>query len=830
MKRIATLIEILFFSSFFLCAAANPTYTIEKSPSWNIKIPFEIPLKDFSKRGDATYLLVDFQENEIVHESTYHYWVRLNNEQGVQNNAQLSFSFDPSYQSLAINQITIHRGSMEISHLNRGEIELMRNEKNAEYLIYDGTYSAITILKDIRVGDILEYEYTIKGQNPIFANYIYSYISQAFGSEGGQKPVVSVDGKSKSLVWDIKNQAAIFNDANIPSWYDAYPACEVSSYKDWGEVKKWGRKLFPFEVEDNELNAILTERKFTKSEDGIIGVIRFVQDEIRYLGLETGIHSHQPHHPADVIKNRFGDCKDKSYLLAVLLRKLGVEAWPAYVHTSARGHVIDNAPSPFAFNHVIVKFIWDDKVYWVDPTENQQKGNLQLVCMPDYQMALVLDEDSSSLEDIPVSQTDRAVIREDLWFIDSISDVRYEVESIYYGNLANSKRSYHLGTPLPEIRENYLNYCSGYYNGLKWTSDSALQYIDYPDKNSFKVREEYLISGFFDHSTSDTVERYAQINPYNLYEFLSYSKDKARKMPLAVKYPISIDYTINMHFPKHKEIGFKGTINEIQNNVFMFSKNTYVSNDNRIYSLNYTYHSKKDNVPVEELTSYFKDYDKLSDLCIENIKWGMATESVGGINWISLVISLLFSIVLIGIFWLIYPSDLGQQPTLKNPIDFGGWLIFPIISLCFSPLLVAYQIINTGYFGQNLWVSFLAQNTDWPGTITFLFYFELLFNVSIILSSGFLLILMFLKRASFPQLYIGFRIFVMAGIILDMVISTKVVDPDSSTMNELVRTIIGSAIWIPYFSLSDRVKLTFVNTFRKPEPHTNEMTMPNEMV
>jgi hypothetical protein len=837
MKQIVTLIWILLFSNFYSYASITPSFEIGKSPAWKTKQKLEIPEKDYSTSGDATYLLVDWQENEVLHESCYRYALRLNNEQGVQNNAQLSFSFDPTYQSLTINQIVIHRKGQDINHLNRSEIELMRNEKNADYLIYDGTWLAMVILKDVRVGDVLEYEYTIGGQNPIFKDQIYSYISLSFGSEilhnyqqiivpsnaelvvkevqGGQKPEVKDNGTIKSMVWDLKDQPAVFTDANIPSWYNAYPACEVSSFTDWNKVKSWGRNLFPVNLAANQLDSFLKERKYNKSDQGIGEVIRFVQDEIRYLGLETGIHSHQPHQPEEVLKNRFGDCKDKSYLLVTLLRKLGVEAWPAYVHSSRMGAVNDYVPSPFAFNHVIVKFRWNDHNYWVDPTLNQQRGGLSLICLPNYQKALVLDENKNGLEDIPISQNDRIVIREDLWFTDSISDVRYEVETDYYGNLANSKRVYHLGTPLAEIRENYLNYCSGYYSGLKWRNDSALKYTDDPEMNSFKVKESYLIPDFWNHIASDSVELYATIFPYNLYEFLSYSKDQARKMPLSMYYPVNVDHTINLHFPKYKEMGLKGKTDKVENDAFAFSKTSYVTKSENLYSINYTYYTKKDHVPVDQTKAYFKDYDKLSDLCNTSIYWGMLAKTSGKVNWVAVFTVVVFIILVFKVFTFLYRSDFGFPSQEKRTPKFYGWILLPVFGLYLTPIIVTYQIFSTGYFEASLWTNFLAQRSDIPVIMEILFYFELLFNVFMVLMSILLIILAIQKRSTFPRLYIVFRLIVTVGILIDSFTTAAIFSTDISNSSELVRTIVSSAVWIPYFIYSEQVKSTFVNTYNK---------------
>ena len=79
----------------------------------------------------------------------------------------------------------------------------------------------------------------------------------------------------------------------------------------------------------------------------------------------------------------------------------------------------------------------------------------------------------------------------------------------------------------------------------------------------------------------------------------------------------------------------------------------------------------------------------------------------------------------------------------------------------------------------------------------------------------FIAFLFFSKKKLFPKLYIGMLLFSLVFIVLDalaikMVMpSEPVFDPD--TLKELLRTVVASAIWIPYMLVSKRVKATFIN-------------------
>ena len=83
----------------------------------------------------------------------------------------------------------------------------------------------------------------------------------------------------------------------------------------------------------------------------IQGVAGFMQQQIRYVGIEIGIGGLQPHSAVDVFKYRYGDCKDKATLLIAMLNAVGVRATWVLVDTH-RGFIDPLLPS-IQGNHAI---------------------------------------------------------------------------------------------------------------------------------------------------------------------------------------------------------------------------------------------------------------------------------------------------------------------------------------------------------------------------------------------------------------------------------------------------------------------------------------------
>ncbi|HKR25869.1 MAG TPA: DUF3857 domain-containing protein, partial [Acidobacteriaceae bacterium] len=58
----------------------------------------------------------------------------------------------------------------------------------------------------------------------------------------------------------------------------------------------------------------------------LTGVADFMQQQIRYVGIEIGIGGLQPHAAQDVFRYRYGDCKDKATLMIAMLDAVGIRA------------------------------------------------------------------------------------------------------------------------------------------------------------------------------------------------------------------------------------------------------------------------------------------------------------------------------------------------------------------------------------------------------------------------------------------------------------------------------------------------------------------------
>lgn len=122
----------------------------------------------------------------------------------------------------------------------------------------------------------------------------------------------------------------------------------------WAKIGNWYESLAAprsegtSEIAAKSRSLVAPDADFTLR---IQKVATFLQEEVRYVGIEIGIGGLQPHPAADVYRNRYGDCKDKATLLIAMLDAVGIRATWVLVDTH-RGFIDPRVPSVDG-NHAI---------------------------------------------------------------------------------------------------------------------------------------------------------------------------------------------------------------------------------------------------------------------------------------------------------------------------------------------------------------------------------------------------------------------------------------------------------------------------------------------
>ncbi|HAJ81863.1 MAG TPA: hypothetical protein DCO64_05425, partial [Zunongwangia profunda] len=84
------------------------------------------------------------------------------------------------------------------------------------------------------------------------------------------------------------------------------------------------------------------------------------------------------------------------------------------------------------------------------------------------------------------------------------------------------------------------------------------------------------------------------------------------------------------------------------------------------------------------------------------------------------------------------------------------------------------------------------------------------------------------RRSIAPRLIIAFYAFNLIGLSIDALAASTIPSIQSITAtadiySEVLKSLISCLIWIPYFIYSERVKDTFVNTYKKHNTAANDI-------
>lgn len=178
------------------------------------------------------------------------------------------------------------------------------------------------------------------------------------------------------------------------------PRLQISTFSDWKSFADWYRRLIreadTVTPEIRAKAADLIAGKLTP-EEKVKAVYKFVT-AMRYVSIPLGVNSHRPHAAANVLRNRFGDCKDKANLLNTLLRAVDIDASLVLVPRFTQAH---EAVPGLAFNHAISRVkLPDDRVLWLDSTDDVCPFGMLPPGDPGRNV-LVVDGSSSRLEMLP---------------------------------------------------------------------------------------------------------------------------------------------------------------------------------------------------------------------------------------------------------------------------------------------------------------------------------------------------------------------------------------------------------------------------------------------
>lgn len=321
--------------------------------------------------------------------------VKIQSDLGVEQWGQLVVGYNSGNEKIELPYVRVLKQDGSTVNADPKGFQDMTAQVARDAPMYTDYREKHITVPSLRPGDTLEYEYVTTTTEPLAKNqFWFNYdftrdiitrsetvdisvprdVVLKLKDNPGFDPTVTEQDGRKIYHWSEANLERKTQEERrkdrIRRWrQETPPDIQLTTFRSWEEVGAWYRDLERERVQpDDTVRAKARELTAGKTTDldKIKALYDFVSLNFRYVSLSFGVGRYQPHSAAEILADRYGDCKDKHTLLASLLDAIGVHAEAALINSSRR--LDPDLPSPAQFDHVITRVPLGKDEIWLDTT------------------------------------------------------------------------------------------------------------------------------------------------------------------------------------------------------------------------------------------------------------------------------------------------------------------------------------------------------------------------------------------------------------------------------------------------------------------------------
>ena len=234
--------------------------------------------------------------------------------------------------------------------------------------------------------------------------------------------------------------------------------------------------------------------------------------------------------------------------------------------------------------------------------------------------------------------------------------------------------------------------------------------------------------------------------------------------------------------------------------------------DNKFLTILTNYTTKSESIPATDFPKYVEDHGKMMNNLSYQLTYNKNLVNTTTAKWPGILVSI-FSLVgglILALYIYTRYNPAGYYPPAQG-IPIGGWLILPTIGLCITPIRLIYDLAsNESLLSGNGWLTWFHSRQYGYSLFAFA---EHIYNVVFLIISILAIILFFQRRTSLPKIITIIYAVSTFVVIADNVLAYQIDPSVNVEYRDIIRSVVGAAIWIPYFNVSQRVRRTFVNTY-----------------
>ena len=338
--------------------------------------------------------------------------IKIQDAQGIEQFSTLEFNFDPAYEQLYVNKLTVRdaEGTL-VAEGDPAAYYVTSTVDGYEASTEKTAHLPVPSLAPGVVVDVVATKHVSvnAGEFPLDIHYLsssrpirYSAVFVAGEHELIKHEAFGIDGPVKrdgALVWEVTDPVVYRWEPMQPYYDRMLPWVTLgTTSSDWSRAGADYLELIDEKLVTDRIAD--TARRLVRGVDDersrIEVVSRYVQKELHYEAIEFGRRAYVPKTARETLRDRYGDCKDHSVLLYSMLNAIDIPAELALVNINQQ--VLPTMPNIDQFDHMIVSVPLNGERLFIDATDK----DLRLAHTPPRYMAgnyaLVLGEQPELLQ------------------------------------------------------------------------------------------------------------------------------------------------------------------------------------------------------------------------------------------------------------------------------------------------------------------------------------------------------------------------------------------------------------------------------------------------
>jgi len=356
--------------------------------------------------------------------------IKVQSEAGVQTFGQLAFGYNASTEKIDIVYVRVRKVDGSIVLTPASGVQDLSSPVQQQAPVYTDFRQKHVTVQGLRPGETLEYKTVSVTHTPLAAGQFwteYDFERRAIvldeqldidipadrsvllkNAADATPKITEADGRrlyrwaSSHTVREKTEEKSEQADANEPDEEPRRAAVRLTTFKTWEDVGTWyravekGSRVVTPAVRSKA--AQLTAGR-TSDLERLEALYDFVAPNFRYVSISLGMGRYQPRSADDVLRDQYGDCKDKHNLLATMIESVGLRASTVLINSSTR--IDPDFPSPSQFDHAITLAHLPSLQVWMDVTTEVAPFRLLSANLRKKQALVVSNTEPARLSETP---------------------------------------------------------------------------------------------------------------------------------------------------------------------------------------------------------------------------------------------------------------------------------------------------------------------------------------------------------------------------------------------------------------------------------------------